>query len=90
MFFSCVIGICTSAAIENIEAEPEPKDQQNAIEEVNGSQSDLETAEGKHFGFGPRVVVINKGYGGYQRGYGGGCGCGSSHYHSHHRFYGKK
>lgn len=75
----------------------ESKNEVNAVKEDNDNQnSDLETAEGGHFG--PRVVVINKGYGGYG-GYGGyhrsrGCGCGGGyghrHYHSHHRYYGKK
>lgn len=87
-----MIGICSAAAIQNIESEPESKVQGNAIEEPNENDtSDLETAEGKHFGIGPRVLVVNKGYGGgYHRG--GGCGCsgGHSRYHSHHRFYGKK
>lgn len=94
LFFTCVIGICSSAVIKNsspgVENAPE-----KAIEEVNENQaSELETAESKHFGFGPRVVVINKGHGGYG-GYGGysggvGCGCGNSHYHYHKKFYGKK
>lgn len=86
-----MIGICSAAAINSIGSEPESKVQGNAVEELNENEtSDLETAEGKHFGIGPRVLVINKGYGGFNRG--GGCGCsgGHSHYHSHHRYYGKK
>lgn len=96
LFFTCVIGICSSAAIKNIQSEPASIVPENAVDGVDENQiSDLETAEGKHFG--PRVVVINKGYGGHRGGYGGGCGCGgyggyghSSHYHSHHQYYGKK
>lgn len=95
LFFTCVIGICSSAAIKNIQSEPASIHQENEVDGVNENQiSDLETAEGRHFG--PRVVVINKGYGGHREGYGGGygggCGCGGghSHYHSHHRYYGKR
>ncbi|XP_037042707.1 uncharacterized protein LOC119079027 [Bradysia coprophila] len=95
ILFACVIGICSAAAINNVQPESESNVVENAVEEVNGDQAtDLETAELKHFGFGPKVVVINKGYGGYGGyrggGYSRGCGCGSSHYHSHHRYYGKK
>lgn len=93
LFITCLIGMCQSAAINNILPEPEKSIPENAVEEVNDNQTaDLETAEFKHFG--PRVVVINKGYGGYHGGGGyRGCGCGGgySHYHSHHRYgYGKK
>ncbi|KAG4078819.1 hypothetical protein HA402_015409 [Bradysia odoriphaga] len=92
LLFTCVVGICTAAAITNIQPESELNAVENALEEVDGDKaSDLETAELKLFGFGPRVVVVNKGYGGYRGGgYSRGCGCGSSHYHSHHRYYGKK
>jgi len=87
LFFTCVIGFGFAAVIKNIEPEP-VNAPENAVEEINENQSsDLDTAEGKHFGFGPRVVIVNKGFGGNR-----GCGCGyeRSHYHSHHRFYGKK
>lgn len=84
-----MIGICSAAAIKNIESDVESKVEGNGVEEPNGNEtSDLETAEG---GFGPRVLIINKGRGGgFHRG--GGCGCsgGHSRYHSHHRYYGKK
>lgn len=97
LFFTCVIAYCSAAVIKDIQPE-ELNAPGNAVEENNENQSDLETAEFKHIGFGPKVVVINKGYGGHggYGGYGGsrGCGCGGyggrSHYHSHHRYYGKK
>lgn len=95
LFFTVLIGICSSAAIKSIESELESKVQGNAVEEAS-NETDLAPAEARHFGFGPRVVVINKGYGGYNRGYGGynrGCGCGggNNRYHIHRRYgYGKK
>lgn len=90
----CVIGVCFSAAINNIQPEPESKIPDNAVEEVKDNEtSDLDTAELVYFGLGGR------GYGGgYRGGYGGygggrrGCGCGygGSHYHGRRRYYGKK
>lgn len=82
-----MIGFCYAAPVKDIE--PEPLNVPgNAVEEIQDNQtSDLETAEFKHVGFGPKVLVINKGYGGH--GYGG-CGCGGYGHSHHHRHYGKK
>lgn len=115
-----MIGICSSAAILNVQPESNSNNvdiavvdevdgkagsdletaesNYNAVGEVDGkpaSESDLETAESALGLFGPKVVVINKGYGGYRGGgHRRGCGCagygGSSHYHSHYGYYGKK
>lgn len=75
-----MIAVSSSAAINNVGSEPATNILENAVEEVNENQSaDLETAEG---GFGPRVVVINKGFGGYG-GYGG-YGHRGHHHHHHH------
>ncbi|KAJ6644461.1 hypothetical protein Bhyg_09430 [Pseudolycoriella hygida] len=91
---ACAIGVCSSAAINTLQSESDSIVPENTLTENDeNATSDLETSETKFFGFGPKVVVINKGYGGY-RGGGrrrGGCGCGYGHSHYHgHGYYGKK